>query len=52
VDKEIAALKKLADDSIANSNVDTYFLSLVAASLYNLNQTTDAQKYMDVVVKF
>jgi len=31
--------------------MDTYYLSLVAASVYNLNRTDDAENYADEVAK-
>ena len=42
----------LADQMLSgNGPIDTYYLSLVAASLYNLNRTSDAEKYADEVAK-
>lgn len=32
--------------------VDTYFLSLISASLYNLNRTDEAEVYADEVTKY
>jgi len=49
---EIAALIVLADEMILSGKVDTYILSLLAASLYNLNRIPEAQKYADEVVKY
>ena len=42
VTTEIDNLKKLADDMIKNQTNDAYFLGLLAASLYNLNRTSEA----------
>jgi len=41
-----------ADAAIRNGISDPYFLSLIAASLYNLNRTNEARKYSDEVVNF
>jgi len=40
VTDEIDALINLAEESISGEEIDTYFLSLVSLSLYNLNRTT------------
>jgi hypothetical protein len=52
LDKEIDYLKKQADISIQSNVIDTYYLSLVAATLYNVGRSDDARTYADVVTKF
>lgn len=50
VDKQINSLVSTADKMLeGNGKIDTYFLSLVSASLYNLNRTDEAEKYADEV---
>jgi hypothetical protein len=46
---EISNLTQLADDSITNQDIDTYFISLVSAILYNVQNIAGARKYADVV---
>jgi len=50
VDKQISALTKGADKMLeSNGDMDTYYLALVSASLYNLGRIEDARKYADEV---
>jgi len=49
--KEIANMTALADQLIEMNAFDPYFFGLVAASLYNVNRTADAEKYADIIIK-
>lgn len=42
----------MAQASIDNQDIDTYFLSLVAGILYNVNKTEEARKFADIVAMF
>lgn len=50
--EEINSLTATANDSISSDNIDTYFLGLVSASLFNLNQPVLAEVYTDVITKY
>jgi len=49
---EMNAIAKLANETIANQTIDTYFLSLVAATLYNVKRVDEARSFADIVAKF
>ena len=51
VSKEVANLKTLADDQIANGSTDAYFLGLLASTLYNYGKNEEAQVYADAIIK-
>ena len=51
VSKEVANLKTLADDQIANGSNDAYFLGLLASTLYNYGKNAEAQVYADAIIK-
>ena len=49
---EIKLLTTLVGEMVANNTVDTYIVSLLSATLYNLGKNADGEYYADIVTKY